>query len=177
MIGAKTFATTVVLNFFYHMHPFNCYSQINSPLRNLVCNEHFYIRTLRRELNSSKVISSLLSFAFLTQRTKSLFVLLRILTDPDDQSRYKCCKIFNTLMRNCLPINRTWSKKQNNGCLRLIYVLQNCPLLTSHASYRKCCRSERSPEPTWAIICVLRINGLHHRTINLQNWTQQLMHA
>jgi len=31
------------------MHPFNRYSQIKSTLRNLVCKEHFYISTSRRE--------------------------------------------------------------------------------------------------------------------------------
>ena len=40
---------TVVLNLSYRIHRFNCYSQIKSPLRNLVCKEHFYISTLRRE--------------------------------------------------------------------------------------------------------------------------------
>jgi len=39
----------VVLKFFYPMHPFNCFSQIKSPIGNLVYKEHFYISTLRRE--------------------------------------------------------------------------------------------------------------------------------
>ena len=39
----------MVLNLFYLMHPFNRYSQMKSPLRNLVCKEHFNISTLRRE--------------------------------------------------------------------------------------------------------------------------------
>ena len=47
----------VVLNLFYLMHPFNPYSQINSPLRNLVYKKCFYISTL----NSSQLISSLAS--------------------------------------------------------------------------------------------------------------------
>jgi len=40
---------TVVLNLFHPVHPFNRYSQLKSPLRNLVCKEHFYISTIRRE--------------------------------------------------------------------------------------------------------------------------------
>jgi len=39
----------VVLNLFYPMRPVNRYSQIKPPLKNLVCKEHFYISTLRRE--------------------------------------------------------------------------------------------------------------------------------
>ena len=39
----------VVLILFYPMNPFNPYSQIKSPLRNLVCKKHFYIGALRKE--------------------------------------------------------------------------------------------------------------------------------
>ena len=37
----------VVLNLFYLMYPLNRYSHIKSPLRNIVCKEHFYIGILR----------------------------------------------------------------------------------------------------------------------------------
>ena len=40
----------VVLNLFYPMHPFNRYSQINSPLKNL-CEEHFYISNYTKKRN------------------------------------------------------------------------------------------------------------------------------
>ena len=137
----------MVFNLFYLMHPFNPYSQINSPpltanndvspsrgkhilqrltglnMTTTVCFKPLpVLLTLHQaavttSVNFSNVLNlfwSVLIFAFLPQGTKSMFVLLRILTDADVQFRYKCCKIFITLMRICILINRTWSNRQND---------------------------------------------------------------